>query len=171
MVWAEHLRDTESFYHSNFENLGENIAYMYSPTIEDALDNTLTLFYEEGALYDFVKPPTRLSSDVMFGHFTQMIWKDSVQVGIGHAFDENTGRTYFVLNYWPPGNVHNMFHANVLPTCKTDEFPPPAPTSGRVSPSEDHSETCKSFLVEYYISHCFASAEEDEMSDLIVTFE
>ena len=46
------------------------------------------------------------------GHFTQIIWKDTKEVGFGVA---NRGNTYYVVaNYYPPGNFLGQYHKNVL---------------------------------------------------------
>lgn len=45
------------------------------------------------------------------GHFTQVVWKKSVELGIGKAV---SGRcTYVVGRYKPAGNVLNNFRENV----------------------------------------------------------
>ena len=46
------------------------------------------------------------------GHFTQIIWKDTKEVGFGVA---NRGNTYYaVANYYPPGNFLGQYSKNVL---------------------------------------------------------
>ena len=40
------------------------------------------------------------------GHFTQLIWKDSREVGFGVAFNGNS--VYTVANYFPCGNVEML---------------------------------------------------------------
>ena len=46
------------------------------------------------------------------GHFTQIIWKDTKEVGFGIA---NRGNTYYVVaNYYPPGNFLGQYSKNVL---------------------------------------------------------
>ena len=46
------------------------------------------------------------------GHFTQIIWKDTKEVGFGVA---NRGNTYYVVaNYYPPGNFLGQYSKNVL---------------------------------------------------------
>uniref|UniRef100_A0A3P9J3M1 SCP domain-containing protein n=1 Tax=Oryzias latipes TaxID=8090 RepID=A0A3P9J3M1_ORYLA len=52
------------------------------------------------------------------GHFTQVVWKESKELGLGMATD---GRMAFVVGqYRPPGNFSNpgQFEANVLPKSK-----------------------------------------------------
>jgi len=43
------------------------------------------------------------------GHFTQVVWKDSVELGIGHAEVKVKGMlcTYTVGRYKPAGNLMN----------------------------------------------------------------
>ena len=46
------------------------------------------------------------------GHFTQLVWKDTKEVGFGVA---NRGNIYYVVaNYYPPGNFLGQYHKNVL---------------------------------------------------------
>ena len=47
------------------------------------------------------------------GHFTQMIWKDTKEVGFGKWKDKG-GKIYVVANYYPAGNVVGFFKYNVL---------------------------------------------------------
>ena len=51
------------------------------------------------------------------GHFTQVVWKNSVQLGIGIAFSSNSQKAWVVAEYYPPGNVAGQFAANVLRLC------------------------------------------------------
>lgn len=43
--------------------------------------------------------------------FTQLVWKQSTRVGVGHAF--NGQKLYVVVLYQPPGNLPGQFDANV----------------------------------------------------------
>ena len=45
------------------------------------------------------------------GHFTQIVWKQSVELGIGKA--TSNGCTYVVGRYRPAGNMMNNFRRNV----------------------------------------------------------
>ena len=45
------------------------------------------------------------------GHFTQMIWKDTKEVGFGLKKKDNIN--YVVAYYYPSGNIFNEFISNV----------------------------------------------------------
>lgn len=49
------------------------------------------------------------------GHFTQVVWKDSTELGVGMATNGNT--VFVVGQYRPAGNISNegYFEKNVLP--------------------------------------------------------
>ena len=47
------------------------------------------------------------------GHFTQVVWKSTKQLGIGKAVKGN--KVYIVANYRPPGNCAAFFKDNVMP--------------------------------------------------------
>jgi len=46
------------------------------------------------------------------GHFTQMIWRNSTELGMGMASDRS-GKIIIVGNYNPPGNYTGQFTQNV----------------------------------------------------------
>ena len=49
------------------------------------------------------------------GHFTQVVWKGSTELGIGKATGKKNGMycTYIVGRYRPPGNFQGRFQQNV----------------------------------------------------------
>ena len=51
------------------------------------------------------------------GHFTQVVWKESTELGIGKAVGRRGGMQcqYVVARYRPAGNMMEDFQANVLP--------------------------------------------------------
>ncbi|KAJ5538706.1 PR-1-like protein [Penicillium frequentans] len=51
-----------------------------------------------------------------FGHFTQVVWKDSTSVGCGtvDCTSSSLGMWYTVCNYWPAGNWVGEYDSNVL---------------------------------------------------------
>lgn len=48
------------------------------------------------------------------GHFTQLVWASSRELGVGKARSRQ-GKTVVVAMYRPPGNVCGLFEENVLP--------------------------------------------------------
>ncbi len=66
------------------------------------------MWYDEIKDYDFKKPG--FSSNT--GHFTQVVWVDSVELGVGKATAAN-GMQFVVARYFPPGNILGRFPDNV----------------------------------------------------------
>lgn len=66
--------------------------------------------YAEESQHQYGKEPTTLKT----GHFTQVIWRDSTELGVGMARNRN-GEVYVVCNYNPAGNFLGSFTENVLP--------------------------------------------------------
>lgn len=58
----------------------------------------------------FHKEPTTLKT----GHFTQIVWRESRELGVGMARNR-AGEVFIVANYDPPGNYIGSFKKNVLP--------------------------------------------------------
>lgn len=77
-------------------------------------------WYNEIEKYDYGNP--RFVSGT--GHFTQLVWKNSKQVGFGFAQSKD-GSFYAVANYYPAGNYQGQFK----------EMVPPLLSSGRAVPA------------------------------------
>lgn len=115
--WADELLKKNTFMHSNTED-GENIYFSQSsvpvtPTGKEAVDS----WYSEIKDYNFSSPGFTSNT----GHFTQVVWKNSTELGLGMATD---GKTVFVVGqYRPAGNVNTTehFQKNVLPKGKRTE--------------------------------------------------
>ncbi len=110
--WANQLKAKGCvFGHSPGAKYGENLA---AGTI-GALDpeSTVGMWYDEIKLYTF--PAGGFSMKT--GHFTQVVWKSTKQVGCGHV--QCSGNDIYVCNYDPPGNWEGQYRAEVLPaSCK-----------------------------------------------------
>ncbi|XP_013391631.1 protein PRY2 isoform X2 [Lingula anatina] len=113
--WAEHLAELNVMKHSKstFKGVkpGENVATRWSSdggayTGKDAVAQ----WYSEISKYDFKTASRCLTA----GHFTQVVWKGSKEIGVGRAVGQD-GRVYVVANYLPPGNMLGAFKENVLP--------------------------------------------------------
>jgi len=48
------------------------------------------------------------------GHFTQVVWEESKEIGVGVAAD-GKGTIFAVANYFPAGNYRGQFPKNVKP--------------------------------------------------------
>ena len=57
-------------------------------------------WYDEIALYDYNNPGFSMAT----GHFTQVIWKNSIELGVGLAFSADNRAAWVVAQYSPPGN-------------------------------------------------------------------
>lgn len=94
--------------HSSTE-YGENIAWAtYVQKPEDVVDR----WYGEEPEYDYERPG--FSSGI--GHFTQIVWKETTEVGCACRSGCADGYSdVCVCQYNPPGNYRNRFAENVLP--------------------------------------------------------
>lgn len=111
--WATHLAKNNKFEHSsntlNGSRLGENIAAKWSSQTSNFPGDTLVQqWYDEEPHHVYDKNPTVLKS----GHFTQVVWKESRELGVGCALDSK-GKVILVCNYFPAGNVMGKFIDNV----------------------------------------------------------
>lgn len=68
------------------------------------------LWYDEIQLYNFTA--NEYMPDA--GHFTQMAWASSKEVGFGLAFSP-INFVFCVANYNPAGNYLNAFKKNIFP--------------------------------------------------------
>lgn len=84
---------------------GENLALGYG--IEGAVD----AWYSEIKYYNYNNPG--FSEDT--GHFTQLVWKSSTEVGCGVKSCGGVWGDYVVCSYNPAGNVIGEFPENVMP--------------------------------------------------------
>ncbi|WP_395239512.1 CAP domain-containing protein, partial [Salmonella sp. s54412] len=50
----------------------------------------------------------------MTGHFTQVVWKASTQLGIGYSRSSDRTKVYVVGRYMAPGNYAGRFKENVI---------------------------------------------------------
>ena len=85
--------------------MGQNLAYYSGGTL--TAQHTAGMWYSEIQKYNFNRPG--FSSET--GHFTQMVWASTTEIGIGRAVKGQT--TFVVANYLPPGNVQGRFEQNV----------------------------------------------------------
>lgn len=82
---------------------GENLALGYTAA------GSVDAWYNEIQYYDFSNPT--FSSQT--GHFTQVVWKSSTQVGCGIKACNNEWGNYVICSYNPAGNYIGEFAENV----------------------------------------------------------
>jgi uncharacterized protein YkwD len=98
--WADHLAAIGSLEHSGS---GQNLAMAASGT--ESLGQLVDLWGSERAYFvDGYFPAISTTGNwVNVGHYSQMIWRMTTEVGCGFA--RNNGYDVLVCNYNPPGNV------------------------------------------------------------------
>lgn len=117
--WANQLASTGAFEHSDVSGVGENLYVSYTTQPSVAADTLATsavrAWYEEVKDYNYADPGFSSAT----GHFTQVVWQGSTQLGCGAAQGAKTinGRRYnafyVVCHYAAPGNVLGQFSDNV----------------------------------------------------------
>ncbi len=124
-AWAERLAGNPNggLQHSSpsqRNNAGENlyVSYTLEPSVDpttlakDAVDS----WYNEVSSYNYDNPGFYPET----GHFTQVVWRSSTQLGCGAARGTSTNQGfnynayYVVCHYAPAGNILGQFPENVL---------------------------------------------------------
>jgi uncharacterized protein YkwD len=109
--WADALRDKGCAFGHSGGQYGENLAAGTEGVLDP--EATVKMWYDEIAKYKF--PDGGFSMET--GHFTQVVWRGTTQVGCGHA--QCKGNDIWVCNYDPAGNWDGQYRENVLPRgCK-----------------------------------------------------
>jgi pathogenesis-related protein 1 len=110
-AWANQLAANGcAFQHSRSEH-GENLAAGTSGALD--ADAVVAMWAREEEKYDY----KRAMFSMKTGHFTQVVWKDTLAIGCGVA--TCGGKDTWVCNYDSPGNVEGDFALNVAPRgCK-----------------------------------------------------
>ena len=110
--WADHLAKDNNceIRHrvecgQNGQQYGENIFWGSSAAAYAPVEASYS-WYGEKKGYRYRKISG--SSGYSTGHYTQMIWKDTQQMGVGVAICPN-GAIIVVANYYPAGNVIGQY--------------------------------------------------------------
>ena len=105
--WAEYLAKNKrcNLIHSKCidnegNELGENIYWGSDATLFTPLDASRS-WYEEKLNYSYEPIGNSKLSEI--GHYTQMIWKDTREVGVGIGYCKGGG-IMIVASYYPAGN-------------------------------------------------------------------
>ncbi|XP_035220944.1 uncharacterized protein LOC118193888 [Stegodyphus dumicola] len=112
--WADKLAREDRMYHSHNPKYGENLFVTYMSDNSRPMakgTEVVDSWYSEHVFYPYSGQVTR-EIVMKAGHFTQVIWRNSKEMGIGKAVSRRN-RIYVVANYYPAGNVLNKFTDNV----------------------------------------------------------
>lgn len=105
LITLDHLEHSPS--RLNDDYIGENIcAGRYSSTIGT---DCVNLWYSEEPNFDYKKN----EFDANCGHFTQIVWKNTKELGCGMSCDEKD-HCVVSCNYYPSGNFYGQFTSNVF---------------------------------------------------------
>ena len=96
--WAQTLLTTGTFRHSPPSEYGENLYEVRGDTSSPA--QVVGVWVAEAKDYNLETNTCRAGA--MCGHYTQVVWKGTRQVGC--AVIRGNGREIWVCNYSPPGN-------------------------------------------------------------------
>jgi hypothetical protein len=111
--WAEMMAKNEKLYHSPVDwrvykktILGENVCLVGNMSLTG--EKMVDLWYAESQKHDYA-----LDHQEYTQNFSQMIWKQSKEVGFGRF--KNGDTWYGVALYTPPGNITGEYVSNVSP--------------------------------------------------------
>lgn len=105
--WANYLSAKPKIFHSKCVDftgrpVGENIYWSSSYDIHNTTD-AFNAWYSEKNNYSYSKVKAR-SGKNMVGHYTQIVWRYTKEVGMGIA-KTPSGGLVVVTSYFPAGNV------------------------------------------------------------------
>jgi uncharacterized protein YkwD len=109
---ASHWLQRCKFEHDPDRRLGENL-YMIQHTpytkVSYYATSAVKLWYREVIHHNYSAP--------VYSHFTQVVWKNTKQLGCAAKFCPIYGGKYLLISckYYPPGNWIGQFKRNVLP--------------------------------------------------------
>ena len=123
--WADTLAQMDDFFHSQGSGLGENLAQFWgSPNneaewVKQKLAQSVQDWYDEIENYDMA---TGDSLSGMVRHFTQVVWDESTNLGIGWAVNncqdwDGCRRLVVVARYQIAGNMQGTYTQHVHPLC------------------------------------------------------
>lgn len=133
MQWAQHIVEVKFEHYKEKTGTGENLAKGWGRkrlSLVDKCKGANALWYSEAKRYIGYDPTNKLGIGV--GHFSQMMWRDSVKVGYA-VYETDTMFRGKMMNTWgvvaryrPSGNFQSFekHAANVLPCKSVAESPP-----------------------------------------------
>lgn len=107
-AWAKQIAREGRLRHDDTKD-GENVFMVFGREIDGS--DAVNSWYSEVKDYDFNKSGYQSNT----GHFTQVVWKGSKELGIGRAKSVD-GKVFVVGRYRPAGNNMRAFKENVFPS-------------------------------------------------------
>src|SRR5919112_3072380 len=120
--WADYMLSTGVYKHSPPEQLngqGENMVAGMGANYP-LLDMIQGWVNEEQNYHGQPIEGTLGAPDATYGHYTQMVWNGTTEIGCGYATNDQS--TYFVCRYFPAGNILGQ-------TAYSQGAPPPPPAT------------------------------------------
>ena len=107
---AEEMAEGKKIKKDNNQQFGINLFF----SKKNCNGEEVTSFWYKGRKkYDFTKLNNNINNDEEINNFTQLIWKNTKDVGFGFSND-NKGNFYVVAYYFPKGNIKEEYKNNVL---------------------------------------------------------
>ena len=98
--WADKLKKNCKMQHRSEDTYGENIYWNMSPSTEY---NVVDYWASEEEYFNHKKPICERKKIGVYGHYTQIIWRETTHVGAAVVTCSN-GSQIWVSNYDPAGN-------------------------------------------------------------------
>ncbi|KAF8562031.1 hypothetical protein P879_07073 [Paragonimus westermani] len=114
--WAQKLKETGQLAYSgnkyNGQLMGENICDRLTVDGRITGQTLVGKWYQEGKQYVYEHEP---ESTKTLGHFTQLMWRKTKELGVGFTASNTPDRAFIVCFYHPPGNIKGEYMENVCP--------------------------------------------------------
>jgi hypothetical protein len=75
------------------------------------MTSVVDAWYSEVVNYNYTLGPV---PGKVTGHFTQVVWKGTTDIGCASKYCSNLGGTMYVCDYSPPGNYGGQYTKNVF---------------------------------------------------------
>ncbi|XP_071539963.1 uncharacterized protein [Panulirus ornatus] len=156
--WAKKLAADDKMSHRPDSKYGENIFCLSSNTrnFKVNAEEVVGKWYSEMKEHKFGEEPK--GTLLKTGHFTQMVWKDTKQMGVGKARSAAGTKVFVVANFDPQGNWIGQFADQVPPLGGFKKLPSSGKTSLLSSKSRKSSSSSDSEA---------SSGEEDFADDCV----
>ncbi|XP_028414952.1 protein PRY1-like isoform X2 [Dendronephthya gigantea] len=115
-AWAQKIASQNTLRHSTSQERkgdGENLAY-FGGKFDEVGKDSVNMWYDEEKKYQYRNPGFKSGT----GHFTQVVWKGSQELGMGWAKSADGRSAFIVARYRPAGNMQGSFDQNVSPPRK-----------------------------------------------------